>query len=121
MPEKVITLYALADDQSNKALATSECFDLMGVSVKDSGSHPYTLMFCGGSALFHRRRAIGFSVEGIDGVSCIELPTVMECSEIPNIHDEIPTPEIVRYHRHLKDVTIPAFGPKFKDSSFDWQ
>ena len=48
--------------------------------------------------------------ESLDGSSKMELPPILECSEIPNIPSEIPTPEVARYNSHLQDIAdcIPA-------------
>ena len=49
-------------------------------------------------------------MESLDGSSKMELPPILECNEIPNIPSEIPTPEVARYHSHLRDIAdcIPA-------------
>ena len=32
------------------------------------------------------------------------LPTLIECSQIPNIRDEIPSPSVAMHHPHLQDI-----------------
>ena len=53
-------------------------------------------------------------MEAIDGGVAIDLPPLIECSEIPNNRLEIPTPEAALHHAHLKFIAphIPALDPK---------
>lgn len=45
-----------------------------------------------------------YVIESLDGSTNISLPTLIECNQIPNMREEIPTPEVARYHEHLKDI-----------------
>jgi len=41
----------------------------------------------------------------------MELPTIIVCNEIPDIRDEIPTPEVTLHHHHLANIPIPPLDP----------
>lgn len=65
---------------------------------------------CTGTKVTSGQIADGYIVESFDGHSKLELPSILECNEIPNIPDEIPTPDVARHHSHLRDIadSIPA-------------
>ncbi|XP_071492621.1 uncharacterized protein [Diadema antillarum] len=100
----VVKTYAVIDDQSNKTIATSKLLDKFDVAYDEIS---YTLRTCSGEVSAHGRCADDFVVEDIHGTVCLELPTVTECSYIPDFKDEIPTPEIVQAYDHLRSVEIP--------------
>ena len=100
-PQHFIKTYAMLDDQSNRTLAKSDFFHLLGI---DSNQVKYTMSSCTGTKLTSGQIANGYVVEALDGSSKMELPSVLECNEIPNIPGEIPTPEVARYHSHLRDI-----------------
>ena len=100
--EKAVRIYAILDDQSNRTLARSDFFELLNVNTKEI---EYTLSSCAGIVVTSGRTAHGLIVESLDGSSRLELPNVLECNEIPNSRDEIPTPEIAFYHSHLNDIS----------------
>ncbi|XP_048248047.1 uncharacterized protein LOC124126721 [Haliotis rufescens] len=50
------------------------------------------------------RRASGYVIQALDGSSSLHLPTLIECNEIPNVREEIPTPETAIHHPHLRDI-----------------
>lgn len=108
-PQNCMKLYAVIDDQSNRTLGRSEFFDRMNVS--DTEIQHYTLSSCSGRVPMSGRRASGFTIEAIDGSAKMELPTIIECNEIPDQREEIPTPEVTYYHEHLKEVEIPPLDP----------
>ena len=99
---KAVRMYAILDDQSNRTLARSDFFHLLNIDAKEI---EYTLSSCAGTVVSSGRTAHGLIVESLDGFSHLELPSVLECNEIPNSRDEIPTPEVTRYHSHLNDVS----------------
>ncbi|XP_060745195.1 uncharacterized protein LOC132858752 [Tachysurus vachellii] len=99
--EKALKMYAILDDQSNRSLARSEFFDLFGIT---ECSVAYTLKTCAGTVETEGRQARGFQVESFDGSIVLRLPVLLECNEIPDNRSEIPTPEVVRNHRHLKHL-----------------
>ena len=60
------------------------------------------------------RRATGFIVESLDGVTKVKLPTLIECNNMPDDRNEIPTPEAAQLHAHLKPIAhrIPPLDPE---------
>ncbi len=46
-------------------------------------------------------------------IHALRLPTVIECNQIPNERDEIPTPAVASHHSHLRDIAelIPPIDP----------
>ena len=109
-PDLAVRLYALVDDQSDRTLARSRFFNHMGV---DTPPEEYSLESCSGIVRASGRRANGLIVESLDGSCAMKLPTVIECDDIPNIRDEIPTPEVVACYPHLCDLVnvIPPLDP----------
>ena len=95
------TVYAIIDDQSNLSLAKSELFEHSGIKGQQI---EYALSSCSGYVTASGRRANGFTVESLDCRSQLELPTLVECNQIPNIRDEVPIPDIARNHPHLNDI-----------------
>ncbi len=100
-PEKAVKMYAILDDQSNRSLARSEFFDLFDITECNVA---YTLKTCAGTVDTEGRLARGFQVESFDGSLVLPLPVLLECNEIPDNRSEIPTPGVVRNHRHLKHL-----------------
>ncbi|XP_064462753.1 uncharacterized protein LOC135373586 [Ornithodoros turicata] len=94
-------MYAVLDDQSNRSLARPAFFDVFGVQGDES---PYTLKTCAGAVESSGRRASGYVVESIDGRVRVPLPTLIECMQIPDDRNEIPTPEVAHHHPHLKKI-----------------
>ena len=103
------TMYAIIDDQSNRTLARPEFFDAMDVPA--GNNEHYTLVSCAGSFPTEGRCARGFTISSMDDSFSIELPSVLECNQIPNSRTDIPTPEIKQYHHHLKDIPLPPLEP----------
>ncbi|XP_061908561.1 uncharacterized protein LOC133653372 isoform X2 [Entelurus aequoreus] len=100
-PEQAVRLYAIHDEQSNRSLVCPEFFELFN----DRGpSSPYSLRTCAGTKEAMGRRATGYVVAAIDGSVHIPLPSLIECRNIPNDRDEIPTPSAAMQHSHLKSV-----------------
>ena len=100
-PQRFIKTYAILDDQSNKTLARSDLFHMLGI---ESNQVKYTMSSCSGTKLTFGQIANGYIIETLDGSSKMELPSILECNEIPNIQGEIPTSEVARYHSHLRDI-----------------
>ncbi len=105
--------YAIIDDQSNRSLVTSEFFTHFDI---DSESTEYSLSSCSGCVTSSGRRATGYIVESLNGDTQLSLPTLIECDQIPNIREEIPTPDVARNHAHLHDIANLRF-PKLNDQS----
>ncbi len=51
-----------------------------------------------------RTTPASFVVSSIDETSSLYLPALTECNQIPNVREEIPTPNSARHHAHLKDI-----------------
>ncbi|XP_072564870.1 uncharacterized protein, partial [Paramormyrops kingsleyae] len=109
-PERKIKAYVILDDQSNKSLARSTLFDMFGITDYASS---YTLKTCSGVSDVIGRRAKGLVVESIDRKTCLSLPTLLECDELPDNRAEIPTPDAAAHQPHLKALAsmIPAMDP----------
>lgn len=100
-PDKAVPLYAIHEEQSNRSLVRPEFFELFN----DCGpSSPYSLRTCAGVKETMGRRATGYIVEALDGTVQTPLPSLIECKNIPNDRDEIPTPNAAMHHSHLKSV-----------------
>ena len=112
-PERKMRAYAILDDQSNRSLAKSAFFEMFDV---DDDTSPYTLRTCAGVSETAGRRAKGFIVESADERTCLALPTLIECDQLPDNRAEIPTPAAAQYHSHLKSLAskIPPLDPKAK-------
>lgn len=110
-PQKQIKVYTVIDDQSNKTLASSELFDMMGINTIVTN---YVLASCAGRKQTYGRKTDNLVIESIDGHIAIELPSVIECEQIPNARDEIPTPEIALHYEHLRGIAnyIPPIDNK---------
>ena len=94
-------VYCLLDDQSNRSLATSNLFDTFGNNSQDI---VYKLDSCAGQVLTAGRRATGYVVESLDSSVCFKLPELVECNNIPNNRDEIPSPAVAEKYSHLQDI-----------------
>ena len=88
---KVIRMYAIIDDQSNRSLASPEFFNLFDVKDKPEN---YTLSTCSGKVVTSGKRGRGFVMESINGNDKFDLPVLIECDHIPNNRDGIPAPEV---------------------------
>lgn len=99
--QKPRTVYALIDDQSNHTLASSSLFDAFDQNTPD---HEYTLVSCSGPIKTSGRRGTGFIIESLDGRCSFKLPTLIECAELPNNREEIPSPHVAKHFTHLADI-----------------
>lgn len=100
-PQDSIQVYAIVDDQSNQSLARTELFDLLSLR---GAPHDYTLTSCNGTRATTGRIAEGLVVESFTRDVQFCLPPVLECDQIPNTRQEIPTPEVARHYPHLVDI-----------------
>ncbi|KAK7898591.1 hypothetical protein WMY93_019444 [Mugilogobius chulae] len=68
---------------------------------------------CSGLAETSGRRADGFVIQSIDGKITVPLPSLIECSDIPNNRAEIPTPSAVIHQPHLRHIAkhLPELDP----------
>lgn len=100
-PLTSLKAYMILDGQSNRTLVRSEPLDYFDIH---STPKEYTLSSCSGKSLMSGRRANGFVIISLDRKSEICLPEVIECQGIPNSRNEIPTPDIIRHHPHLRRI-----------------
>ncbi|XP_062594609.1 uncharacterized protein LOC134256031 [Saccostrea cucullata] len=107
-PERSLKAYVLIDDQSNRSLARSEFFDYFNENAHEI---EYVLSSCSGYISTTGRQTSGYIIESLDGSTRLSLPTLIECNQIPNMREEIPTPEVAKYHEHLRDIAdeIPPY------------
>ncbi|XP_021358095.1 uncharacterized protein LOC110453467 [Mizuhopecten yessoensis] len=110
-PEEALKAYAIIDDQSNRSLARSEFFQHFN---ENSGETEYILSSCAGTVTTSGRRATGYTIQSLDQTCSLRCPTLIECDEIPNERQEIPTPAVARHHKHLNDIEqfIPEYDPE---------
>lgn len=91
-------MYMIMDDQSNASLAKTEFFEYFGIQGL---SEPYVLRRCAGTVKVTGWRAHSYVIEPLTGGLSIPLPTLIECNDVPNPREEIPTPEAASYHPHM--------------------
>ena len=100
-PKSICRVYAIIDDQSNSSLITSELADELGATGPEE---KYYLTTCSGEKeAKYGRRVTGVVLKSLKGTES-ELPTLVECSNIPRDKQEIPTPEMARRFPHLSDI-----------------
>jgi hypothetical protein len=56
------------------------------------------------------RRASEFVIESCSGELTLELPTLIECDNLPDNRHEISTSDAAKFHPHLHDI-IPELEP----------
>ncbi|XP_053381698.1 uncharacterized protein LOC128549197 [Mercenaria mercenaria] len=112
-PDNYVQCYATVDEQSNRCLAKPELFQLLNVTGK---SVEYTMSRCNGISVKSGRELNNLVVEYIDKSVQFELPTVIECQDIPSNRNEIPTPSVAANHPHLSNVAplIPEIDSNAK-------
>ncbi|XP_062585397.1 uncharacterized protein LOC134247072 [Saccostrea cucullata] len=112
-PNSTVRLYAILDDQSNRSLASPDLFDVMNITSEPT---KYTLTSCSGNTVRYGRRAHGLMVRSVDGSVIYELPSLIECDDLPNELSEVPTPDVAKSFDHLRDISslIPEFDPNSK-------
>lgn len=64
----------------------------------------YQLTSCAGVTDMLGRQARDLIVSSLDGSTSINIPNVIECNQIPDIRNEIPTPDVARSYTHLQDI-----------------
>ena len=108
---KSVWVYAMLDDQSNCTLATKELLD--SLEVEGNEIH-YELASCSGIHQSSGRKVHSLNVQSLDGSYQLQLPTVIECDNIPQNRSEKPTPEIARHFSHLEKIadSIPELDPQ---------
>jgi hypothetical protein len=94
-------MYAMLDDQSNRSLARGTFFEHFDIHAEPE---EYIMSSCSGKTTSSGRRASGFVVESCDGQTRINLPTLIECDQLPDNRHEIPTPDVVKYFRRHRQI-----------------
>ena len=76
----------------------------------------YTISSCARNVTASGWLATGFTVKSLDGLTQLSLPNLMECNYMPDVREEIPTPEEAKHHSHLHDIVgyIPPLEPESK-------
>lgn len=100
-PDKVMKMYAIIDEQSNRSLASSEFFNSFDIQATPVN---YTLSTCSGKVLTSGQQGNDFIISSVNDEVQFNLPPLIECDNIPDNRDEIPTPDVVQYHSHLADL-----------------
>nr|XP_022312019.1 uncharacterized protein LOC111117241 [Crassostrea virginica] len=103
-PERSKRIYVVVDDQSNRSLVKTQFFNMFNAKGQDT---EYSLSCCAGKTVVSGRKIDGFTIESLDGQSTFQLPTLLECNQIPSVRDEIPTPNVTTYYEHLQGIKIP--------------
>lgn len=103
-------MYVILDDQSNRSLAKTEFFETFSIQGTTSA---YMLKTCAGTKEAAGRRVYGYTVKSVDRKVNMALPTLVECNSVPNNQEEIPTPEVALYQKHLRSIAdkIPPVDP----------
>ncbi|XP_048749330.2 uncharacterized protein LOC125661393 [Ostrea edulis] len=110
-PMQARKVYALIDDQSNYSLGKPELFD----NFDDHSEHiNFTLSTCSGKVSATGRKGNNYVVESADHSVRIKIPSLIECSDIPDNRHEIPSPEVVKNFPHLCDLV--SYIPPVDDS-----
>ena len=101
-PNSVYRVYAIVDEQSNSSLICSKLADKLGAVGPEE---KYYLTTCSGEKeAKYGRRVTGVILKSLSGAKS-ELPTLIECDNIPRDKREIPTPEMAKRFPHLWDIT----------------
>ncbi|XP_052819918.1 uncharacterized protein LOC128245732 [Mya arenaria] len=110
-PCQRLRIYAIIDEQSNRSLASPALFEKLGLSGEQTD---YSLNSCLGMSNVQGRKVSNCMIETIDGSCKYLLPPLLECSQIPNARDEIPTSQIATQFGHLKGIAskIPPLDEK---------
>lgn len=101
VPDKSRVVYALVDDQSSHSLATTPFFDFFSPG---SMEYQYVLSSCAGRFTASGRKSHSYVIESLDSTCKLDLPSIIECNDIPKNRDEIPFPAIARQYSHLQEI-----------------
>ncbi|KAK3082605.1 hypothetical protein FSP39_000384 [Pinctada imbricata] len=99
----------MIDDQSDQCLALSEFFNQFG---ENGAEMTYSLETCAGKFNTSGRLGTGYAIQSLDGEHTLRLPTILECNDIPQNKNEIPSPDILHHYDHLCDLvdSIPPIA-----------
>ena len=101
-PKKIVKCYVIVDEQSNRSLVKPKLFSLLQI---DSQEQMYTLSSCLEVQTVSGRRANNCILESLDGSVRYQLPSLIECNNIPDNRDEICTPQDALCHAHLSHLS----------------
>ena len=94
-------VYAIIDEQSNSSLISTELADELGA---DGPEEKYFLTTCRGTKeIKYGRRVTDVVVQSFRGAAA-DLPTLIECGNVPQEKREIPTPEMATRFPHLQEI-----------------
>ena len=94
-------VYAIIDEQSNSSLISTELADELGA---DGLEEKYFLTTCRGTKeIKYGRRVTDVVVQSFRGAAA-DLPTLIECGNVPQEKREIPTPEMATRFPHLQEI-----------------
>lgn len=94
-------VYCLIDDQSNRSLASSAFFDSFNESCPET---EYVLSTCDGKFVTSGRKISDYVVSSLDGSCTLRFQSLIECNEIPNNKNEIPSKTVSHGYSHLKEI-----------------
>lgn len=97
-PSTSLKAYLILDEQSKGALVRRELLNYFDIH---SPRKEYTLSSSWRKFLISGRRANGFAIYSLKRKSEIHLLEVIECQDIPNNRNEIPTSDFVKHHPRL--------------------
>ncbi|XP_052089785.1 uncharacterized protein LOC127726448 [Mytilus californianus] len=100
-PDHFKTVYCVIDDQSNRTLATSDFFNFFRENDTET---EYVLASCAGRFVTSGRRASGYVLASLDGSFCLNVPEIIECNDIPNNREEIPSSVVASSYPHMMDI-----------------
>ena len=109
-PNNIVRTYAMIDEQSNASMISPSLIDQLGIQ---SPKEKYLLSTCSASKEVKFGRGVsGLLIRSLN-CTCEELPTVIECDNIPKDKREIPTPELAKRYNHLRSIAndIPPINP----------
>ena len=94
-------MYAIIDEQSNSSLISTELADELRA---DGLEEKYFLTTCRGTKEIKcGRRVTDVVVQSLSGAAA-DLPTLIECGNVPQEKREIPTPEMARRFPHFQEI-----------------
>ena len=94
-------VYAILDEQSNRSLIKSDLFRELDLTSQEI---QFSLSTCSGTESHSGRKATNLLIKSLDENVQLKLPSVIECNNIPNSRNEIPIPDVVDGHKHLRRI-----------------
>ena len=81
-------------------------FDELNIPDQD---YPYQCLLtsCARQEIRQGRRTSGLIVQSMDGYQKFKLNPLIECDDVPDDREEIPTPDVVSCFDHMKEVELP--------------